>query len=80
MNTNLIKEKIKESIIDADIKVIDTTGTNDHFKVIVISDEFKNMTLIERHRRVYKTIDQFLTKEIHALQLSTKTFEEDKNE
>ena len=43
MDINLIKELVKESINDAYIEVIDTTGTRDHFKVVVISDVFEGM-------------------------------------
>ena len=80
MDTNLIKEMIKKAISNADIKVYDTTGTADHFKVIVVSDVFKGMPLINRHKLIYKSLDEYITKEIHALQLITQTEEECSNE
>ena len=80
MDINLIKELVKESINDAYIEVFDTTGTGDHFKVVVISSIFEGMSLIDRHKLIYKSLNQYLTKEIHALQLETKTKEERSNE
>ena len=80
MDCNLIKELIKKSIFDSKIDVFDTTGTRDHFKVIVISDIFNGLSLIDRHKLIYKALNKYLTKEIHALQLITKTREEHLNE
>ena len=77
MDINLIKEIIKKSIDCKSIDVVDTTGTSDHFKVVVISDMFQGMSLVDRHKLVYKSLEQYLTKEIHALQLVTKTKEEE---
>ena len=80
MDANLIKEILKKSIFDSVVEVIDTTGTNDHFKVSVISDTFEGMTLINRHKLIYKALNSFTTKEIHALQISAKTNKESSNE
>ena len=48
-----------------------------HFKVIVISDQFKNKTLLERHRLVYNAVGELMETEIHALSITAKTPEED---
>ena len=56
------------------------TGNNDHFNLLVISDTFKNLTLIEQHKIIYKALDGLITKEIHALQLKTITLEQWKKE
>ena len=76
MDINLIKEIIEKTIADANVEVLDTTGTGDHFKAVVISNVFEGMSLIDRHKLVYKSLDKYLTNEIHALQLETKTREE----
>ena len=47
-----------------------------HFKVIVISDQFKNKTLLERHRLVYNAVGELMETEIHALSITAKTPEE----
>tara|TARA_Y100001970_G_scaffold289631_1_gene420642 strand:- start:3519 stop:3761 length:243 start_codon:yes stop_codon:yes gene_type:complete len=80
MDTNLIKEMIKKTISNAKVEVYDTTGTSDHFKVVVLSDIFEGMSLINRHKLIYKSLDQYITKEIHALQIIAQTNNESTNE
>ena len=72
---------IQTGIIDSKVEVIDTTGTNDHFSVVVISDSFEGLSLIEQHQMVYKAVGVYMTNEIHALEIktySTKTWKEKK--
>jgi len=76
MNINSIKEKIEDSIPNSKVEVKDTTGTGDHFSVLVISDHFKNMNLVNRHKLIYESLNQYITKEIHALQIKAYTEEE----
>ena len=76
MNINSIKEKIKNFIPESKVEVKDTTGTGDHFSVIVISDKFENVNLVNRHKMIYDSLSQYLTKEIHALQIKTYTEKE----
>ena len=80
MNINSIKEKIKEEISQARVDVTDTTGTGDHFSVVVVSNIFDKMTLINRHKLIYKSLNQYVTKEIHALQIKAYTEDEFENE
>tara|TARA_Y100000590_G_scaffold440328_2_gene565567 strand:+ start:1575 stop:1859 length:285 start_codon:yes stop_codon:yes gene_type:complete len=47
-----------------------------HFILNVISDDFINVPIIERHRMIYKILEKFLKKEIHALSISAKTISE----
>ena len=46
-----------------------------HFKVIIVSDVFKNVKLIERHRQVQKLYKEEITL-IHAFTLHTYTPDE----
>nr|MDJ0881140.1 BolA family protein [Gammaproteobacteria bacterium] len=46
-----------------------------HFKVTLVSDEFKDLMLIKRHRLVNKVLENEL-KLIHALALHTLTNDE----
>ena len=80
MDTKSIKNIIEDSLAKSHVEVIDTTGGGDHFSVMVISDLFKDMNLINRHKLIYRALNQFLNKEIHALQLKTLTEEEFNNE
>ena len=80
MNINSIKQKVKNEISGARVEVVDTTGTGDHFSILVVSDIFNKMTLINRHKLIYHSLDKYVTKEIHALQIKAYTEEEFENE
>jgi len=73
METKKVKELILNGIPDAHVEVTDTTGTNDHFSVIVVSNSFDGKSIVEQHKMVYKSVGSHLTKEIHALQVKTMT-------
>lgn len=48
-----------------------------HFRIEIISDEFKGKGLPARHRMIYKLLDDEINiDKVHALQLKTKTVEE----
>tara|TARA_B100000959_G_C14837761_1_gene564665 strand:+ start:490 stop:732 length:243 start_codon:yes stop_codon:yes gene_type:complete len=71
MDVNLIKEKIHASIDNAQIDVKDTNGTGNHFSILVISDIFNDMSLIERHKIIHQCLKKYISNEIHAIQLKT---------
>lgn len=51
-------------------------GSESHFKVIAVSDEFEGLMLIARHRLINKALAEELQGPIHALSLHTMTSEE----
>ena len=51
-------------------------GSESHFKVVIVSDAFKDKMLIARHRLVNKALEEELKGSIHALALHTMTMEE----
>ena len=75
-----IEQKLKKTLKDAKIFIQDMTGANDHFNVIIICDIFQGLSLIEQHRLIYDILSDMITKEIHALQLKTLTWEQWKKE
>ncbi len=44
-------------------------GSETHFKVVVISDMFKDKSLLERHRTVNQLLDDELKNGVHALSI-----------
>lgn len=46
-----------------------------HFSILIVSDDFKGKTLVQRHRMIYKSLDQIKEK-IHALAIQAKTIQE----
>ena len=73
MDIQLIKEKLQTEFLNDKIEVFDTRGTGDHFSIIVISDKFENISLVNRHRMIYSIFSSEITNEIHALQIQTYT-------
>ena len=71
-----IKFKLEQKFQNGKIEVFDSRGTGDHFSLIVISDDFEKISLIERHRMIYGLFKQEITQEIHALQIQTYTVSE----
>lgn len=62
---------------DADVTMIDKTGTMDHLKVMIVSDAFQGKTLLDRHRLIYQALDTPMKDgRIHALELTAKTKQE----
>ena len=50
-------------------------ATESHFKVIIVSDKFDNMKILQRHRLVNSCLAKLFTK-FHALALHTYTNEQ----
>jgi stress-induced morphogen len=69
----VIQARIAAALPDAQIAVRDTTGTHDHFDVVVVSPSFEGKMLIERHRAIYAALGDAMRAEIHALALTTLT-------
>lgn len=65
---------IRAQIPDAQVDIVDRTGTMDHFNVTVRSAAFAGKTLIEQHQLVYGTLKAALKDgRVHAVELKTLT-------
>ena len=76
MNIDEIKQRLNAFFINDKVEVFDSRGTGDHFSIIVISDKFDNISLVDRHRMIYSIFEDKIVTEIHALQIQTYTLEE----
>ena len=47
-----------------------------HLETTIVSDDFTDKTLIERHRVVYDAMGELMNHEIHALSMKTLTRDE----
>ena len=47
-----------------------------HFKLYIVSRSFNNMSHINRHKLIYKTLSELLKTDIHALSINAKSPEE----
>lgn len=73
MKAEEVQNLIQNGLDGATAEVSDLQGTGDHFSAEVVWSGFDGMSLIQQHQAVYKTLGNFLTREIHALQLKTST-------
>lgn len=48
-------------------------GSESHFKVVLVSDEFVSLREVARHQQIYATLSEELSNKIHALALHTYT-------
>ena len=44
-----------------------------HFAAVVVSPAFAGESLVDRHQRVYDALDEHMTEDIHAIELTTYT-------
>ena len=79
-----IEEKLQQQINPSHLEVNHNVppGSESHFKVIIVSDEFADKNPVSRHRLVNKVLADELKNKIHALALHTYTEQEwyDQNE
>ena len=50
-------------------------GSESHFKLVVVSNIFKNMTLIQRHKHIYSSLNTIMNN-IHALSINAFDIDE----
>lgn len=80
---NQIENKLIEHLQPTHLQVINEShmhnvppGSESHFKIVIVSDEFQDKILVERHRVINTLLTDELKNQIHALSLQTFTSEE----
>ncbi|MFZ5863333.1 MAG: BolA/IbaG family iron-sulfur metabolism protein [Nitrospirota bacterium] len=62
---------------DADVSIVDRTGTRDHFVIRVVSSAFAGKNLLDRNRLIYQALrDPMADGRIHAAELTAQTPDE----
>ena len=69
---NEIEKMIKESIPDGKIEIKDLMGDNNHYSAKIKSKLFNNLSKIEQHKLVYKSLKGKMGNELHALSITTE--------
>ena len=67
-----IKKLILISIPDASIQIKDFMGVINHYSAIISSKLFNNISIIEQHKLVYKSLQGKMGNELHALSITTE--------
>jgi len=68
-----IKASIEAGI---DCTTVDVAGDGQHFEALVVSDAFRGLSRLARHRLVYAALGDRMRAEIHALSMTTVTPDE----
>lgn len=73
MDLNEIKKLIEEGIPDSQVLM---EGDGTHFQAVVVSDLFKEKSMLQQHRMVYQALGNKVGTEIHALSIKAYTREQ----
>lgn len=79
MTERLIEKKIIDSLNEnfklASLKIVNESfmhnvpeGSESHFKIVIVSDNFIKKSLIQRHKEIYKALGEVMN-DIHALSI-----------
>jgi stress-induced morphogen len=49
------------------------TGSESHFKVIIVSDAFAGLSRLQRHQAIYNALSDEMNTGLHALSISAQT-------
>ncbi len=81
----IIKNKLSEHMELTHLDLRDTTGKHVHHQnfdgglhlsATIVSNDFENKSLIERHQLVYTALGSLIKNEIHAFSMKTYTAQE----
>ena len=66
-----IEALIRAALPDADVTITDLAGDGDHYSAHVVSEAFRGISPVKRHKLVYEALGGRMGGELHALQLTT---------
>ena len=75
MDPAAIEALIEDQIPDAEATVRTRSDhpEDDHYEATVIAPAFEGCSLVEQHELVYGALEGHMTKDIHALELTTRS-------
>ena len=83
-----IEELIKSQLKVSAIEIVDFSAQHEghkgnegggHFQAVIISDDFKELSLLDRHKKIYSILGDLMKHKIHAFSMKTYTNEEFKS-
>lgn len=69
---DVIRARLLAAFPGAQVDVADLTGTRDHFRALVVTNQFEGKSRIEQHKMVYTALGELMNGAIHALALTTR--------
>lgn len=83
MIENRIKSKLLEAFSPEKLEVINEShqhnvpdGSESHFRVLLVSNEFVGLRQIQRQQKVYQALSEEIAGPVHALTMQTLTLDE----
>jgi stress-induced morphogen len=78
MDATEVEALIEKEIPDAEATVTTPRDPDDdkHYAVDVVSPAFEGKSLVDQHQLVHDALGEYLTEEIHAIELTTATPDE----
>jgi len=73
MTPDEVRLQLASAFPDAEIEIVDLTGTHDHYQATLVSAAFEGKTPIQQHQLVYRALGAAMDGPIHALTLKTYT-------
>lgn len=75
MTPEEVQARIEAALEDCEATVQRARGEHDddHLRATVVSPAFEGRSLVEQHELVYDALGDAMTREIHALELTTRT-------
>lgn len=81
---DLIKSRLEKALNPQHLEIINESGRHSghagddgsgesHFKLIVVSSHFENMSRVDRHRHIHRLLGEDLNNAIHALSITALT-------
>jgi BolA family transcriptional regulator, general stress-responsive regulator len=72
-----LRERLQERFAPVQLNVVDEShlhaghagaaGGQSHFRIRIVSESFRDMSTLARHRLIYTEVDDLLKSDIHAL-------------
>ncbi len=83
VRVEMIRERISTALTPRELEIVDESakhaghagaaGGGGHYIVRIVSDSFRDLSLIQRHRLVYEAMGDAMQREIHALSIQAFT-------
>lgn len=68
-----VRARLLAAFVDADLELVDLTGTKDHYQARIVTRAFEGKSALEQHQLVYRALGEAMAGPIHALALKTYT-------
>ena len=78
----MVRNMLKQEINVQHIKISDLTEGHKnhthydgggHYKLIIVSEDFIDISLIQRHKKIYDILGDMVKQEIHAISITAQT-------